>query len=84
MTAAYFAEKLGRKNTLLYLCNGLTVIYVTCYLLSKYAKLISFLSIGRLLSGFRIGISTTVAAAYILESSPSEYRNFAGTSLDFR
>ncbi|XP_012944940.2 solute carrier family 2, facilitated glucose transporter member 1 [Aplysia californica] len=78
VSAAFFANKYGRKNTLL--ANNLVAF--ACAALqgcSKTAKTFEMLMAGRIVAGFNCGLNSAVAPLYLAEISPVKLRGFCGT-----
>ncbi len=66
MVSGIFADKLGRRNSLLFT----SLLFVGGALVTAFAPNIHMVIFGRLLMGFAIGISAMVAPMYLSEISP--------------
>lgn len=78
VSAGYWANKFGRKRTLL-LNNILMIISVLVEILSKPLRSYEVLIVGRFIIGINAGINTGVAPMYLSEISPVSLRGLCGT-----
>ncbi|XP_064643222.1 glucose transporter type 1-like isoform X2 [Lineus longissimus] len=78
----YFADRLGRKGTML-LNNVVLVAAVLLMSLSKVAGSYEMLIAGRFIVGVSCGINTGIAPLYLSEIAPVELRGAAGTINQF-
>jgi len=77
-TAGYFANKFGRKNSLL--ANN--VVAIICAALQGFSKTGSsyeMLIVGRVVAGWMCGLISAVAPLYLAEISPLSLTGFCGT-----
>ncbi|CAL1527830.1 unnamed protein product [Lymnaea stagnalis] len=78
VSAAYFAGKYGRKNTLL-LNNAVAFACAALQGCSKSAQSFEMLIVGRVVAGVCCGLTSAVAPLYLAEISPVSLRGFCGT-----
>ncbi|XKL65783.1 hypothetical protein PGB90_009203 [Kerria lacca] len=69
LTGAWFADRLGRKGTLIF-GNVLNVFSGILFFISKYIPSVEIFFIGRIIVGFIGGLMTTVVPLYLTELSP--------------
>ncbi|XP_056630159.1 solute carrier family 2, facilitated glucose transporter member 1-like isoform X1 [Diorhabda sublineata] len=74
---SYLADKIGRKGVLI-LCTVFQILSAILFLVSKPSGLMELLFVGRLLSGFASGLTTTVVPMYLIELAPLHLRGAIG------
>lgn len=74
--SGWFAEKLGRRKSILFT----SLLFMAGALLTSFAGILDHVVWGRLLMGIAIGISAMVAPMYLSEISPPKIR---GTTVTF-
>jgi len=79
LSAGYFADKIGRKRSML--LNNIPLLIGTALMVISYDRWF-FLS-GRIIAGFACGISTGLAPMYISEISPISVRGAVGVMHQF-
>lgn len=75
LLAGYFADKIGRKLTMIY---GI-IVGIIGLLFASLAPSISIFYIGRIIFGFSIGLIFVAAPMYITEVAPASKRGRAGS-----
>ncbi|XP_059164340.1 solute carrier family 2, facilitated glucose transporter member 1-like [Physella acuta] len=78
VSAAFFAGRYGRKNTLL-MNNALAFLCAGLQGCSKLAGSYEMLIAGRVVAGVCCGLTSAVAPLYLAEISPVSLRGFCGT-----
>ena len=84
LCAGYFADRYGRKVTLLFancifMASGILAFAFSLHLFGDLCDCFSYFLISRLLSGLASGISTAIIPAYLGEISPPMIRGEVGT-----
>ncbi|XP_065200108.1 solute carrier family 2, facilitated glucose transporter member 3-like isoform X2 [Planococcus citri] len=77
LTGAWFADRLGRKGTLIS-GNVLNVLSGILFFCSKYVPSIEMFFVCRIMVGFVAGLMTTVVPMYLTELSPPKYTGLMG------
>ena len=75
LLAGYFADKIGRKLTMIY---GV-IVGIIGLLLASLAPVVNIFYIGRIIFGFSIGLIFVAAPMYITEVAPASKRGRAGS-----
>lgn len=74
----YIGSRFGRKRGL-YISFGLTMFSCILFIISFHISSFELYIIGRILAGFALSLSLGLAAMFLNESSPKEYRGVIST-----
>lgn len=75
----FFAERFGRKLSLLFINNLIAVVGSLIMGLAQPCHSYEMLAVGRIVIGFCSGLSTGLLALYLTECAPNEFRGFVGS-----
>ncbi|KAK7582329.1 hypothetical protein V9T40_013774 [Parthenolecanium corni] len=77
LTGAWFADRLGRKGTLIF-GNVLNLASGIMFFAAKYVHSVEVFFVGRIVVGFIAGLMTTVVPMYLNEISPPSFTGLMG------
>lgn len=80
--SAYFADRFGRKFTLMCIANVLSIIGNGFLIAAKPTQYVSFLAVGRGICGLAAGFAQPILGVYLMESCPPHLAGFVGSFVD--